>query len=52
LRAAIDANRAGGEIHGGIWVDVGTPQRLGELDAMLVGRQPSTSTHISEPQGA
>jgi len=52
LRAAIQANRAGGEAHSGIWVDVGTPQRLGELDAMLVGRQPSNPTHISEPQGA
>jgi len=52
LRAAIQANRAGGEAHSGIWVDVGTPQRLGELDAMLVGRQPSNQTHISEPTGA
>jgi len=35
LRAAADAGRAGGELHTGRWVDVGTPQRLAELDAQL-----------------
>jgi MurNAc alpha-1-phosphate uridylyltransferase len=55
LRAAIDANRAGGERHDGTWVDVGTPERLSELDAMLVGRyssKPSNPYEFSEPQGA
>jgi MurNAc alpha-1-phosphate uridylyltransferase len=37
LRAAISAHRAGGEYHGGGWVDVGTPERLSELDARLAG---------------
>ena len=61
LRAAIDANRAGGERHDGVWVDVGTPERLRELDAMLVGRYPPDPSNplnqpnpnkFSEPQGA
>lgn len=33
--AAIAANRITGERHAGRWVDVGTPQRLAELDRML-----------------
>lgn len=35
LRQAISAGQAGAEHHGGRWVDVGTPQRLAELDAQL-----------------
>jgi len=35
LRAAADAGRAGAERHTGRWIDVGTPQRLAELDAQL-----------------
>jgi MurNAc alpha-1-phosphate uridylyltransferase len=35
LRAAAAARRAGAERHLGRWVDVGTPQRLAELDAQL-----------------
>jgi N-acetyl-alpha-D-muramate 1-phosphate uridylyltransferase len=35
LFAARDAGRLSGEHHGGRWVDVGTPQRLAELDAAL-----------------
>jgi MurNAc alpha-1-phosphate uridylyltransferase len=35
LRAAIGEGRAGAERHTGRWVDVGTPQRLAELDAQL-----------------
>jgi MurNAc alpha-1-phosphate uridylyltransferase len=52
LRAAIDANRAGGERHDGAWVDVGTPERLRELDAILLARHPSNPYKFSEPQGA
>lgn len=33
LRAAARDGRAGGERHDGRWTDVGTPQRLAELDA-------------------
>lgn len=40
LRAAADAGRLGGELHGGRWIDVGTPERLQELDLQLSGRDP------------
>ena len=33
LRAAADANRLGGEVYEGLWRDVGTPDRLSELNA-------------------
>lgn len=35
LRRAMDRGRATGEHHRGRWTDVGTPQRLAELDASL-----------------
>jgi N-acetyl-alpha-D-muramate 1-phosphate uridylyltransferase len=35
LRDAMDAGRVGGGLHAGDWLDVGTPQRLAELDAHL-----------------
>ncbi len=35
LDAAIAAGRLTGERHAGRWVDVGTPERLAELDALL-----------------
>jgi N-acetyl-alpha-D-muramate 1-phosphate uridylyltransferase len=35
LRAAADERRVGGEYFDGRWVDVGTPQRLTELDQLL-----------------
>ena len=35
LRAAMGGRRVSGELHGGRWVDVGTPQRLAELDQEL-----------------
>jgi MurNAc alpha-1-phosphate uridylyltransferase len=35
LREAAAGGRAGAELHPGRWVDVGTPQRLAELDAQL-----------------
>jgi MurNAc alpha-1-phosphate uridylyltransferase len=35
LRAAMAEHRVSGELHGGRWVDVGTPQRLAELDTEL-----------------
>jgi MurNAc alpha-1-phosphate uridylyltransferase len=37
LRQAIAAGRAMGGHHRGDWVDVGTPQRLAELDARIAG---------------
>ncbi len=35
LRAAMNEARVGGELHAGRWVDVGTPERLAELDVEL-----------------
>jgi MurNAc alpha-1-phosphate uridylyltransferase len=35
LRAAATAGKVKGELHGGRWTDVGTPQRLAELDTEL-----------------
>ena len=35
LRAAMAEGQVSGELHSGRWVDVGTPQRLAELDAEL-----------------
>jgi MurNAc alpha-1-phosphate uridylyltransferase len=35
LRAAARAGRVSGEVHEGGWLDIGTPERLGELDALL-----------------
>lgn len=35
LRRAMEAGRVGGQLHGGRWFDIGTPQRLDELDRML-----------------
>lgn len=35
LRAAMGRGRIGGTRHAGAWTDVGTPQRLAELDARL-----------------
>ncbi len=37
LRRAADAGRLGGELFRGAWYDIGTPQRLAELDARLSG---------------
>lgn len=38
LRAAAEAGRVSGERHGGRWVDVGTPERLRELDQELLSK--------------
>jgi N-acetyl-alpha-D-muramate 1-phosphate uridylyltransferase len=35
LRAAAREGRVGGELHDGEWMDIGTPQRLDELDRRL-----------------
>jgi MurNAc alpha-1-phosphate uridylyltransferase len=35
LRSAARAGRAGGEVHTGEWLDIGTPERLAELDRRL-----------------
>jgi MurNAc alpha-1-phosphate uridylyltransferase len=38
LRAAARAGRVSGEVHEGGWLDIGTPERLAELDARLRAR--------------
>lgn len=35
LLKALEAGRLGGQRHDGTWLDIGTPQRLAQLDAML-----------------
>lgn len=35
LRDAMAQGRVSGEYHGGLWLDIGTPERLAELDARL-----------------
>ena len=35
LRAAMRGSAVTGELHRGAWTDVGTPERLAELDSML-----------------
>ncbi len=37
LDRAIEAGRLGGELHDGLWTDVGTPARLAALDQRLTG---------------
>ncbi len=44
LRAAIARGRIAGLPHRGAWTDVGTPQRLAELDAVLAQRRALGST--------
>jgi N-acetyl-alpha-D-muramate 1-phosphate uridylyltransferase len=40
LRSAASQGRAGAEWFDGQWIDVGTPQRLAELDRYLTGNRP------------
>ena len=42
LDAAIALGIVTGERHGGQWVDVGTPERLAELDRQLTANRPTT----------
>jgi len=44
LRAQIALNKVSGEHYNGCWVDVGTPQRLEELDKQL--RAPQNTGHV------
>ncbi|MBI2287041.1 MAG: nucleotidyltransferase family protein [Nitrosomonadales bacterium] len=46
LRAQIALGRVSGEHHRGLWVDVGTPQRLAELDSQVCSlRKTPRSSH-------
>jgi len=42
LRTQIALGKVGGEHHHGLWVDVGTPQRLAELDSQICSLQSSS----------
>jgi len=42
LRAQIALGKVSGEHHHGLWVDVGTPQRLAELDSQICSLQRSS----------
>ncbi len=44
LRQQIASGKVGGERYCGLWVDVGTPQRLDELDKQL--RTPQNAKHV------
>lgn len=55
LRAAIAQDRIGWRQHHGAWFDIGTPQRLQELDARLRETHrstPSPPTHSLEGEGS
>ena len=39
LRAAARAGRVSGEVHTGTWLDIGTPERLAQLDGLLKRRR-------------
>jgi MurNAc alpha-1-phosphate uridylyltransferase len=43
VRAAIDGQRVSGQVYHGHWSDVGTPQRLAELERVLQARSKSGS---------
>jgi NDP-sugar pyrophosphorylase family protein len=42
LLAAIAAGRVGGVHHKGLWVDVGTPERLADVEALCLGKGQSS----------
>ncbi len=46
LRAQITHNKVSGELYAGRWVDVGTPQRLQELDNMLRATHNDSHGHL------
>lgn len=39
LRAAMDREQVGGEYYTGRWVDIGTPERLAEVNEILINQQ-------------
>jgi MurNAc alpha-1-phosphate uridylyltransferase len=49
LRAQIALGKVSGEFHQGLWVDVGTPQRLAELDSQLCALQKTSCTLHNTP---
>jgi len=49
LRAQIALDKVSGEHHPGLWVDVGTPQRLAELDSQVCSLQKAPRTLHNAP---
>ena len=47
MRAAADAGHVSGELHAGEWIDVGTPERLRDLDRRL--RDPASRLRGADP---
>jgi MurNAc alpha-1-phosphate uridylyltransferase len=50
LRAAMGQSMVSGELHGGRWLDVGTPERLQKLDRLL--REEMAQAPFQPPAGA
>ena len=49
LRAQIALGKVSGEHHQGLWADVGTPQRLAELDSQVCSLQKVSLTLHNAP---
>jgi N-acetyl-alpha-D-muramate 1-phosphate uridylyltransferase len=49
LRAQITLGKVSGEHHQGLWVDVGTPQRLAELDSQICALQKTSRSLHNAP---
>ena len=49
LRAQIALGKVSGEHHQGLWADVGTPQRLAELDSQVCSLQKASRTMHNTP---
>jgi MurNAc alpha-1-phosphate uridylyltransferase len=48
LRSAMDRGLVSGARHEGIWLDIGTPERLAELDRLLADRTRESRLHFAE----
>ena len=49
LRAQIALGKVSGEHYQGFWVDVGTPQRLAELDSQICALQKTSRSSHNAP---
>ena len=52
LKAAMQQNKVSGEVHSGVWLDIGTPERLQELNARYAAREasPDTTLQTTNPE--